>query len=166
MAKALFVSRKDIVKLTSINGNVDTDKFIQYVRIAQDIHIQNYLGTDLYNKIENDILSDSLTGDYLTLVNDYVKDCLIHFAMVEYLPFAAITISNKGVYKHNSENSEIVDKEEIDFLLEKERNVAKYYANRLVDHLSYQASSKYPEYFSNNNEDIYPDKDFFHGWVL
>ena len=41
MAQALFVTRKDIVKLTAMDGNVDTDKFIQYVKIAQDIHIQN-----------------------------------------------------------------------------------------------------------------------------
>lgn len=166
MAQALFVSRKDIVKFTAMNGNVDTDKFIQYVKIAQDIHIQNYLGTDLYEKIENDILGSSLAGDYLTLVNTYVKDCLIHWAMVEYLPFAAITISNKGVYKHNSENATNVEKNEIDYLVEKERTIAQYYTNRLIDHLSFEASSKYPEYYTNNNEDVYPDKDLFGGWVI
>lgn len=166
MAQALFVSRKDIVKFTALNGNVDTDKFIQYVKIAQDIHIQNYLGTDLYEKIENDILASSLAGDYLTLVNTYVKDCLIHWAMVEYLPFAAITISNKGVYKHNSENATNVEKNEIDYLVEKERTIAQYYTNRLIDHLSFEASSKYPEYYTNNNEDVYPDKDLFGGWVI
>jgi hypothetical protein len=52
MAQALFVTRKDVVKFTAVNGNVDTDKFIQYVKIAQDIHIQNYIGTDLYNKLK------------------------------------------------------------------------------------------------------------------
>lgn len=166
MATALFVSRKDIVKFTAMNGNVDTDKFIQYVKIAQDIHIQNYLGTDLYEKIEADILASSLAGNYLTLVNNYVKDCLIHWAMVEYLPFAAVTISNKGVYKHNSENATNVEKNEIDFLVEKERTIAQYYTNRLIDHLSFKASSQYPEYFSNNNEDVYPDKDLFGGWVI
>ena len=166
MAQALFVSRKDIVKFTAMNGNVDTDKFIQYVKIAQDIHIQNYLGTDLYEKIENDILGSSLAGDYLTLINTYVKDCLIHWAMVEYLPFAAITISNKGVYKHNSENATNVEKNEIDYLVEKERTIAQYYTNRLIDHLSFEASSKYPEYYTNNNEDVYPDKDLFGGWVI
>ena len=55
MAQALLISRKDIVKFTAMNGNVDTDKFIQFVKIAQDIHIQNYLGTDLLEKIESDI---------------------------------------------------------------------------------------------------------------
>ena len=100
MAEALLVTRKDIVKHTAMNGNVDTDKFIQYIKIAQDIHIQNYLGTDLFKAIQTKITDNTLTGDYLSLVNDWVKPCLIHWAMVEFLPFAAYTISNKGVYKH------------------------------------------------------------------
>jgi len=48
MAQALFVSREDIVKYTALSGSVDVDKFIQFVKISQDIHIQNYLGTKLF----------------------------------------------------------------------------------------------------------------------
>jgi hypothetical protein len=65
MATALFVKREDIVRNTAMSGNVDTDKFIQFIKIAQEIHIQNFLGTELYNKISNDILTSSLSGDYL-----------------------------------------------------------------------------------------------------
>jgi len=166
MAQALLISRKDIVKFTAMNGNVDTDKFIQFVKIAQDIHIQNYLGTDLLNKIETDILASSLSGSYLTLVTDYVKPMLIHWAMVEYLPFAAYTVANKGVYKHTSENASNVEKEEIDFLIEKERNLAQYYTDRFISYMSFNNDS-FPEYNSNSNEDVYPDKDAsFEGWVL
>ena len=166
MAQALLISRKDIVKFTAMNGNVDTDKFIQFVKIAQDIRIQNYLGTDLLEKIESDIISSSLTGSYLTLVTDYVKPMLIHWAMVEYLPFSAYTLANKGVYKHTSENATNVDKEEIDFLIEKERNLAQYYTDRFISYMSFNNDS-FPEYNSNSNEDVYPDKDAsFEGWVL
>tara|TARA_R100000951_G_scaffold65631_1_gene55369 strand:- start:81 stop:581 length:501 start_codon:yes stop_codon:yes gene_type:complete len=166
MAEALLVTRKDIVKFTAMNGNVDTDKFIQYIKISQDKHIENYLGTDLMDKIQADIIANSLSGDYLSLVNEWVKPCLIHWAMVEYLPFANFTIANKGVFKHTSENAEGVTKEEIDYLLEKERNTAQYYTDRLIDYLSFNAGSKFPEYYTNNNEDVYPDKDIFGGWVI
>jgi hypothetical protein len=166
MAQALLISRKDIVKFTAMNGNVDTDKFIQFIKIAQDIHIQNYLGTDLLNKIEADIIASSLTGSYLNLVTDYVKPMLIHWAMVEYLPFAAYTLANKGVFKHSSENATNVDKTEIDFLIEKERNLAQYYTDRFISYMSFNNDS-FPEYNSNSNEDVYPDKDAsFEGWVL
>ena len=106
MAEALLISTKDIIQFTSVNGNVDSDKFIQYVKIAQDTHIQNYLGTN-------------------------------------------------------------VDKNEIDFLIEKERGIAQHYTNLFIDYMSFNASSLFPEYYSNINDDIYPDKDSnFSGWVL
>jgi hypothetical protein len=167
MAEALLITRKDLVKFSSLNGNVDTDKFLQYIKIAQDIHIQNYLGTDLYNKIQADIEGSTLSGDYLNLVNDHIKPMLIHWALVEYLPFAAYTIANKGVFKHSSENATNVEKNEIDFLIEKERNVAQYYTDRFINYMSFEASSKFPEYYTNSNDDVYPDKDAsFEGWVL
>ena len=34
MATALLITRNDIVKKTALNGNVDTDLFIQFVQIA------------------------------------------------------------------------------------------------------------------------------------
>ena len=111
MAEALLITRKDVVKFTALSGNVDTDKFIQYVKIAQDKHIENYLGTDLLESIQTKIVAGTLSGNYLTLVNEYVKPCLIHWTMVEMLPFSAYTIANKGVFKHNSENAENVSKE-------------------------------------------------------
>jgi len=167
MAQALFITRNDLVKYTAVNGNVDTDKFIQFVKIAQDIHIQNYLGSDLFNKISEDIIADNLTGDYLTLVNDYVKPMVIHWAMVEYLPFASYNIANKGIYKSSSENASVVDKNEIDFLIEKSRNLAQYYTDRFISYMQFNAPSKFNEYYTNSNQDVYPDKDAsFEGWVL
>jgi hypothetical protein len=167
MAEGLFITRKDLVKFTAVNGNVDTDKFIQFIKIAQDIHIQNYLGTDLFEDLQGHIEGSSLAGDNLALVTTYIKPMLIHWAMVEYLPFAAYTIANKGVFKHSSENAQNVDKNEIDFLIEKERNIAQYYTERFIEYMSFNASSKFPKYYTNTNDDVYPDKDAsFEGWVL
>lgn len=166
MAEALLITRTDLVKFTAMNGNVDTDKFIQYIKIAQDIHIQGYLGTDLLDKIKADIVAATLTGDYLTLVETYIKPMLIHWAMVEFLPFSAYTIANKGVYKHSSENSENVEKNEVDFLIEKERKIAEHYTQRFIDYMCFN-QSKFPEYNTNSNGDMYPNTDTnFSGWVL
>ena len=86
--------------------------------------------------------------------------------MVEYLPFAAYTIANKGVYKHGSENSSNVDKSEIDFLVEKERSIAQSYTRRFIDYMSFN-NNLYPEYNSNSNADVFPSKEAdFIGWVL
>jgi hypothetical protein len=166
MAEALLITRTDVVKFTAVNGNVDTDKFIQFVKIAQDVHVQSILGTDLLNKIKADIVANTLSGNYLSLLTNYVKPLLIHWAMVEYLPFAAYTIANKGVYKHESENATTVDKVEVDFLVEKQRQIAQHYTQRFVDYMSFNMNL-FPEYNSNSNGDMYPRTDNnFSGWVL
>lgn len=166
MATALFIKRQDLVRNSILDGNVDTDKFIQYIKIAQEIHIRNYLGTDLYNKISADIIASTLSGDYLELVNNFIQPMLIHYAMVDYLPFAAYQIKNGGVFKHRSENGDTATKEEIDFLVQKERDIAEYYTRRFIDYMSFNQES-FPEYYTNSNDDIHPDTNAtFNGWVL
>jgi len=166
MAEALFITRDDIVKYTALNGNVDTDKFIQFIKIAQDIHIQNYLGSKLFQKLQADVIANTLSGNYLSLVTTYVKPMLIHWGMVEYLPFAAYTIANKGVYKHSSENAENVDKNEVDYLLEKERSIAQHYTERFIDYMSFN-QTLFPEFRANLNNDMFPDSmNNYTGWYI
>jgi hypothetical protein len=166
MAEALLITRDDLVRLTALGGNVDTDKFIQFIKVAQDIHIQGYLGTNLLDKIKQDIEDDTLTDPYLTLLVKYIKPMLIHWAMVEYLPFAAYTIANKGVYKHSSENSENVDKAEVNYLVEKQRDIAQHYTERFLTHMG-TYNAMYPEYNTNSSGDMYPNtNNFFKGWYI
>ena len=166
MATALFISRTDLVRNSILDGNVYTDKFIQFIKLGQEIDIQNLLGTDLYNRISTDIENSTLTGDYLALVSDYIQPTLIWFAQVNYIPFAAYQIKNGGVFKHSSETAENVNKNEVDYLVGKAREYANYYSTRLVDHLCFN-QSKFPEYTSNTNDDISQDTDtVFNGWVL
>lgn len=241
--EALFITRQDLVKFTATNGNVDTDNFIQWIKIAQDIHLQNYLGTRLFNKLKTDILTnagnvtaasvitggtgysggfhnttggsgsgciinitstsggailtftistpgtgykvgdiltvsspgtggtievtaDSITTNYRTLLNTYVKPCLIHWAMVEYLPFSAYTIANKGIFKHSSENAVNIEKAELDMLIDKQRQIAQHYTERMIDYLCFN-NNLFPEYNQNSNGDMYPDTNNYNiGWVL
>ena len=158
MANVLLISRNDIVKYTALNGNLDVDKFIQFIYIAQQIHVLNYLGTDLLEKVKSDIAGSSLTGNYQTLVETYVKPLLVHFSLVEYLPFSGVTISNNGIYKHNSENSSIIDQDELEKLIAAERKIAEHYASRCVDYLCNNSSS-FPEYTSNTGSDFSPSSD-------
>lgn len=166
MAKALFITSDDLKRYSILNGNVDADKFVQWISISQDIHIQNFLGTDLFRKFQNEILAGTLSGAYETLLEDYIKPMVIHWALVEYLPFSAYTIAAKGMFKHTSENSESVSKDEVDYLAEKHRDIAQHYTRRFIDYMCYHKED-FPEYDSNTNEDIDPSKDAnFGGWVI
>ena len=170
MAYALLISTEDIKKFTITNGNLDADDFIEYIKISQDITIQNYLGSKLYEKLQTLILSNDINEaefvDYKNLLVTYIKPMLIHWAMVYYLPFAAYTLSKKGLFKHTSENSTNVEKAEVDFLVEKERDIAESYTQRFIDFMCFN-NSDYPEYNSNSNDDVNPDtKNYYGGWQI
>ena len=163
---ALLITTQDMVQFTQINGNLDTAKFQNCIKISQDIEIQEMLGTDLLKKIQADIVASNLVDHYLSLLNDYIKDCLIHFAYARYLPNGAYTISNKGIYKHNSENSDTVSKEEIDYLEGKAMQTAMHYKERFVQYMNFHQSD-FPEFTSNKDGDVFPSDDInFTGWVM
>lgn len=170
MAYALLISTEDVKRFTISNGNLDADDFIEYIKISQDITIQNYLGSKLYEKLQELILSDDINEngftDYKYLLTTYIKPMLVHWAMVYYLPFSAYTLNNKGLFKHTSENATNVDKVEVDFLVEKERDIAESYTQRFIDFMSFNQTT-YPEYYSNSNSDVNPDTDnFYAGWQI
>ena len=166
MPEALLITRDDLVRFTATNGNMDTDTFIQWIKVAQDIHIQQYTGTELLNKIKTDIVNNTLANPYLDLVETYLKPMLIHWAMVEFLPFQAYTIANKGIFKHSSENATNVDKNEVDFLIDKQRYLAQNYTERFIQFMAFSGNT-FPEYYTNTNSDIYPNTDSnYTGWVI
>jgi hypothetical protein len=162
----LFISPEDLVKRTAINGNVDRDQMIQFIKIAQDIHVQAILGTALYNRLKTDVLNSTLAGNYQTLLEDYVQDVLVHYSMTEILPFLAYKVSNGGVFKKQSENSEGIEKSELEYLIQRERDIAEHYGRRLVSYLTFYGSLT-PEYYENQNGEMYPtDGQSFHGWYM
>ena len=154
-----LITKSEVISRCITNANFDThlikDTFIE---IAELNHVKPFLGEDLYDAC--------VAGGYVTLVNDYIQPMLIYYALVDYLPFSAFQVKNGGIFKHISENAESATKEEIDFLVQKYRDKAEWYTRRFIDYMSFN-QSLFPEYYSNTNNDIYPDKDAtFQGWVL
>lgn len=167
MARVNFIDVKYLKQNTIIDGSVDPDKIVQYIYIAQDIHLQNYLGTALYDRLQEGVENDDLNADEITLLNDYVADCLAHFAAAEYMPFSAYQINNGGVYRHTSENAQNTSRDDVDNLAKKERSYAEYYAKRMVEYLC-NNSSLFPEYTATNDSGIYPSKKVMYtgGWYI
>ena len=59
-----------------------------------------------------------------------------------------------------------LEQSEIDMLSNKHRDIAEHYGRRFMDYMSFN-TNKYPEYFSNNNDDMQPQKDaYYGGWNI
>jgi len=168
MATVLFITQKDLKENSILTGSVDPDKFKQCLKIAQEIHVQNYLGTRLYerliNYVEGQVFDD--TDPEKILIDKFVKDMTIYWGLVEYVSVAAFQITNKGIMKHTSETAETATKDEVDFLVGKYRDKAQYYTERFIDFMCYNQTT-YPEYNLNKNDDRYPSRDsYFGGWQI
>lgn len=164
--KALFITLEELKRKSIFDGNLDPDKMIQFVEVAQDTNIQMQLGTKLYEKIQADIIADTLTGNYLSLVNEYIKPMLIWYSQVAFIPFAAYQIANGGIFKHNSENATSVEPDEINMLVNKAKDTAEFYTERFIQYMSFN-SDLFPEFTQNQDEGIYPHRDInYTGWVL
>ena len=152
---SLFCNEDKLKSSTAINYNVDTAFLLPFLKIAQDKHLQVILGTDLYVKIENEIAAGTLAGVYKTLVDSYVQDAIIHYALIEALPFISFQIKNGTVTQKNSENGTAASKDDLNWLIQKERDTAEFYGQRIVDYLC-ENSSSFPEYTSNSGSDLNP----------
>ena len=169
MAKALFASTAYVKKKSIISGSVDPDKMLQFIETAQDMHIQNYLGTTLYKKlmtlISDGTISDAENQKYRDLLDDYIKPMLAWYAQAEFIPFAAYTLSEGGLFKHRSDNGDSIDRVEIAGLAVRANDKASFYAERFI-----QFMCDNPNLFTEYNEgsqDMTPDKDVdSFGWFL
>mgnify|MGYP003653418434 CR=1 FL=1 len=61
--KAILITNDEIKRFSPIKGNLDDDKLSSYIEVAQDIHLQNYLGTKLYEAIQTYALTDTMPND-------------------------------------------------------------------------------------------------------
>ncbi len=54
MAEICIIDENFVKKYTNVNGAVDSNRIYQAIYVAQDLHMEQYLGSDLWNKIKDD----------------------------------------------------------------------------------------------------------------
>jgi hypothetical protein len=130
MAYALFITRNDIIKNSPLQGAIDADALLPFVRTAQDKYLKNLLGTVLFGYLQAQIEADNVSNlntYYRALLDDYIKNTLIWYACVEYIPFSSIQFKSNGAVKQKSEQGDAPAKNEIDYLLQKAQENGDYY---------------------------------------
>jgi hypothetical protein len=163
----LLITKEDLYKYTQLKGNVDIDNISPFIKVAQDIEIQSVLGTILYRKILTDVLNGTLANQYLLLTSTYIQPMLIHYAMADFMQFHGYEVSNAGILRNNPENTVLPDKNEIDILVKRYRQIAETYRKRLVDYITLNVGL-FPEYtqWQAGGEYPYSTPTNYTGWNL
>lgn len=153
MAEVLFVNDVYIKKFTQVNGAVDSNILYPSVYLAQDKYLQPYLGTNLFEKLKDDVANNTLSGNYATLVDDYVRRVVLWWTMVEVMPFLTYKLDNGTLVQRTSEDAQPVSDRVFKDMLERASNNANYYTGLMVDFIC-SNTSLFPEY--NNN--VFPQR--------
>jgi hypothetical protein len=160
----LLINPTDISKTTILGGNVDPDKYRYCVYNAQLLVLEPLLGTELYNKILEDAENDTLAGLYLELYTKFVKPIVKNEALAEYLEIASYMVTNGGIFKHSPESSEVVDKQEAQFLAGKYHNIAQTHVQRLNKWICKNTLTEYKTYQDEVN--AVKNVNLASGWFL
>ena len=157
MQNTLLISEAKLKRFTDINNALDVDLISSVIREAQIVHITRLLGSKLYDKIISDVDNGTLTGNYKSLVDDYIQDALLYWSYYESLETIYLRPRNAGlVVPQGGDNNSAGDIALYDKKRTSVKNKAEYFSERLVDYLCFN-ESLFPEYNQNVNDDIFPD---------
>jgi hypothetical protein len=158
MTTTLFISENKLKNFTDLNNSVDPDLLKNAVREAQDINIQRMLGYNLYQKMITDVNNNTLTGYYLTLMNEYLQDTLLYWSYYEALESIWLRPRNNGLLIPNGGvEASAVDSNTYDKKRQSVKNKAEWYAERMVGFLI-DNQTQFPEFGTETGMEIYPDQ--------
>jgi hypothetical protein len=147
--EVLFVSETKLKAFTSINANVSPSVLIPYVYDSQNIDLINLLGTRLQNELKLQIRTGTLTDDNAYLLNNFIGNVVLNYALYRALPWIHMRILNKGVMTMKSESGDPVKMEEIQWLQKEQKNIADMYAFIMQKYL-YGNMNLYPAWSQSN----------------
>jgi hypothetical protein len=161
MSTVILLKNDDLTRNTILGGNIDVSRYVPAIKDFQKTRLKEVLGKTLYDKISSDFEAESLSGLYLELYEDYIKEMCIHGAAENYLTFGAYQVTNVGITKAKTENSETVNKTEVDFMVQSSRKLLEHYEREFTKWIKLNPLPEYPITVRNNN-----NINNVGGWVL
>ena len=142
-----FIKTQYLKDKTIIENNVDDQLLIPNIERGQEIEIQQLLGTNLYNAMKTKVMNNDVTGDYKTLMEDYIQPCLVEWSLYYSLPYFYTKLENSGMIKKDTENTIYAELSDLKYIRNDVRDIAEFYGKRLIDYLCYN-TDLFPEYNS------------------
>jgi hypothetical protein len=166
MAYVLFISEQKLKESTAVNLNVDVDILLPFVREAQKLYVETALGSDLTQKLKDEITAGTLAGAYQTLVDDYIGSVLPSYSLYHAIPYLRFKVENGNIYSKTSETGNALSESEAQHFREEIMNTASYYRERLIDYIRNNISS-FPEFSTNSGADVSPSSEnYYNGMNL
>jgi hypothetical protein len=144
--QVVFVNFEYLQKNSPIYANLDSADINWVIPISQDIHIKSIIGSALYTKLIDDIITNgNTTGLYANLLDNFICPALVYYIALDAADFNSIKWTNKGLLKKTSETSEIPTQQDITGYKNKLEKFAEFYGTKITEYLEANPNS-FPEY--------------------
>lgn len=167
MAYARLITTEYLLKRSMIDENIDAALLTTFIDTAQDRFIQSILGENLYNKIMSDVSTNSISGQYLYLLANYIQPAQMWATIYEALPFLTFKITNKSVVQKTAENTTGAGDTSVNWLRNIVKNNADFYNQRIREYIVNNPSDFQEYWQSIGVERITPRRStYFSGMYL
>jgi hypothetical protein len=148
--ESTLITTTDLKKITSISENMDVELLNPHLLIAQQLYVSPILGEALYTDIINRFDNGTLTGDSLTLFEDYILPAIAYGAWFSAAPFLNYKTQRAGIQTTSSPDNQPVTVEELSLYIARVENYKNYYCQRLNDYLVKDNYVKFPLFRGND----------------
>ena len=156
MNEVFLVSENYVRSVTNIDENVQSKYLQSAIREAQEIYLQEVLGTNLLNKAKSLVADGSIENSGNTAYKELVEQSqlfLAYQAITNICIIAAVKISNGGLQTTYDENLNHVGLDDSFTLKDYYQSKADFFKSRLQAFI-YNNKSDYPELSKNKCADI------------
>lgn len=159
----LLIMPNVIRERTTLHTNIDDKLIYPEIKAAQDLYVMPLLGSTLFNKILTDIQANTLSGNYLNLMNNYIVDILCNYVLSEMPEAINYQFWNKGLATKTTENSNTPSMSEMYTIVDKYKSRAEHYSKRCRMYLIEKAPTMFLEYltFPSGVDVVVPERTSF-----
>lgn len=156
MDEVFLTSENFVRSITNIDDNVQSKYLLSAIREAQEVNLQEIIGSALLTKLKTLVADGSIddvkNANYKTLI-DESKLFLAYQVIANVTIISAVKISNGGLQTNYDDNLNQIGLEDSFTLQDYYQKKADFFASRLQAFLI-QNRSNYPELSSNKCADI------------
>ena len=158
MENVLLVSEQRMKQWTSLDDNIRIDVLTPSIIQAQDIYIQDTLGTLFYTRLKAGVIANDLTTNESTFLKDYVGPCLIQYSLYLLLPNLKYKMVEAGIVNGTSEETQATTLDEMKYLRESALDTAQFYNQRMLEYLQ-DNPGMFTDYTNPGDDGMRPNKD-------
>lgn len=163
-----LVTESYVLDKTNLDRNLLSHNLKASMILSQKINVTEIIGDSLIDKIYSDINSGTLTGNYKTLVDDYLVDVVTYWTLYYAVTNLLSKISNRGLQQEFSENSSQADITVYRTLKSEFQNMGEYFSQR-ANKWVFKNRDLFPEYeicSSDGSQPANPNNKFYGGLVI